>query len=203
MGHRIEAMLSTSINLYARWNPEEAESLYKQDEEIENMHLELKLYLANLSENSLSKDMAQRSLELASLSSHLEAASDSIARVMVPLASRLNMEGVSFSEEGLSEVTEFAERISNNVKIALDVMMNQNPEEARELILAKEKIRKTEQKLQKKHLARLQRGLVESIETSNIHQETLRALKQVNTSFSMIGYPILTRSGELLKSRLA
>ena len=82
-------------------------------------------------------------------------------------------------------------------------MMNQNPEEARELILAKEKIRKTEQKLQKKHLARLQRGLVESIETSNIHQETLRALKQVNTSFSMIGYPILTRSGELLKSRLA
>ena len=34
MGHRIEAMLSTSINLYARWNPEEAESLYKQDEEI-------------------------------------------------------------------------------------------------------------------------------------------------------------------------
>ena len=203
MGHRIEAMLSTSINLYARWNPEEAESLYKLDEEIENMHLELKLYLANLSENSLSKDMAQRSLELASLSSHLEAESDSIARVMVPLASRLNMEGVSFSEEGLSEVTEFAERISNNVKIALDVMMNQNPEEARELILAKEKIRKTEQKLQKKHLARLQRGLVESIETSNIHQETLRALKQINTSFSMIGYPILTRSGELLKSRLA
>ena len=203
MGHRIEAMLSSSINLYARWNPEEAESLYKQDAEIENMHLELKLYLANLSEKALSKDMAQRSLELASLSSHLEAASDSIARLMVPLASRLNMEGVSFSEEGLSEVTEFAERISNNVKIALDVMMNQNPEEARELILAKEKIRKIEQKLQKKHLARLQRGLVESIETSNIHQETLRALKQVNTSFSMIGYPILTRSGELLKSRLS
>lgn len=82
-------------------------------------------------------------------------------------------------------------------------MMNQNPEEARELILAKEKIRKIEQKLQKKHLVRLQRGLVESIETSNIHQETLRALKQVNTSFSMIGYPILTRSGEFLKSRLA
>ena len=75
--------------------------------------------------------------------------------------------------------------------------------ETSETRLAKEKIRKTEQKLQKKHLARLQRGLVESIETSNIHQETLRALKQVNTSFSMIGYPILTRSGELLKSRLA
>ena len=203
MGHRIEAMFSTSTGLYERWSPEEADHLYKQDAEIENMHLELKLYLASLSEKVLSKDMARRSMELASLSGHLEAASDSIARVMVPLASRLNTEGVSFSEEGLAEITEFAERIANNVKMALDVMMNQNPEEARELILAKEKIRKIEQKLQKKHLVRLQKGLAESIETSNIHQETLRALKQVNTSFSMIGYPILARSGDLLKSRLA
>jgi phosphate:Na+ symporter len=49
----------------------------------------------------------------------------------------------------------------------------------------------------------LREGLVESIETSNIHQETLRALKQVNNAFSMVGYPILHKSGDLLKSRLA
>ena len=87
--------------------------------------------------------------------------------------------------------------------MALDVMMHQNLEEARELIVAKEKIRKIEQKFQKKHLLRLRKGLAESIETSNTHQETLRALKQVNTSFSMVAYPILARSGDLLNSRLA
>ena len=81
-------------------------------------------------------------------------------------------------------------------------MMNQNPAEARELVAAKEKVRKVEQKLQRNHIGRLREGLAESIETSNIHQETLRALKQVNTAFSMVGYPILLKSGDLLKSRL-
>jgi len=43
----------------------------------------------------------------------------------------------------------------------------------------------------------------ESIETSNIHQETLRALKQVNTAFSIVGHPILLKTGDLLDSRLS
>jgi hypothetical protein len=74
---------------------------------------------------------------------------------------------------------------------------------ARELVAAKEKVRKVEQKLQRNHIGRLREGLAESIETSNIHQETLRALKQINTAFCMVGYPILLKSGDLLKSRLA
>jgi len=64
-------------------------------------------------------------------------------------------------------------------------------------------VRKVEQKLQRSHIGRLREGLVESIETSNIHQETLRALKQINTAFSMVGHPILLKSGDLLKSRLS
>jgi phosphate:Na+ symporter len=60
-----------------------------------------------------------------------------------------------------------------------------------------------EQKLQRLHLGRLRKGLFDSIESSNIHQETLRALKQINASFAMVGYPILAKSGDLLKSRLA
>ena len=59
-----------------------------------------------------------------------------------------------------------------------------------------------EQKLQRSHIGRLREGLADSIETSNIHQETLRALKQINTAFAQVGYPILHKSGDLLKSRL-
>jgi len=87
--------------------------------------------------------------------------------------------------------------------LALNVIMTQNPDAARELVAAKDIVRAVEQKLQRSHLERLREGLVESIETSNIHQETLRALKQINTSFSMAGYPILSRTGDLLDSRLS
>ena len=67
----------------------------------------------------------------------------------------------------------------------------------------KENVRGIEQALQRSHLGRLREGLPESIETSNIHQEALRALKQVNTAFSMVAHPILSESGDLLESRLS
>ncbi|MBW7057926.1 hypothetical protein KY389_14815 [Paracoccus bogoriensis] len=49
-------------------------------------------------------------------------------------------------------------------------------------------------------LARL--GNSEIAATSSIHQEVLRELKQINTCFVMVAYPILTESGDLLETRL-
>ena len=81
--------------------------------------------------------------------------------------------------------------------------MSGNPDAARALVEEKDRMREIEQGLQRSHLARLREGRSESIETSNIHQETLRALKQVNTAFAMVAYPILSETGDLLSSRLA
>jgi phosphate:Na+ symporter len=141
-------------------------------------------------------------MDLVAISSNLTAASDVISRTMLELAKRLDRQGLKFSTEGREEISSFSDRVLSNVQLALNVMMNQNPGEARELVAAKEKVRRVEQKLQRKHLGRLQQGLIESIETSNVHQETLRALKQINTSFVGVGYAILDKSGDLLKSRL-
>lgn len=51
--------------------------------------------------------------------------------------------------------------------------------------------------------SRVRNRFAESIETRNFHQETLRVMKQVNTTFAMVGYPILTETGDLLESRLS
>ena len=74
---------------------------------------------------------------------------------------------------------------------------------ARALVEEKDRVRDVEQTLQRSHLDRLKMGLSESIETSNIHQETLRALKQVNSALTMLAYPILSETGDLLSSRLS
>ncbi len=203
MGQIIEKMLVEVDPLYDRWNSNIAKTILIRDKLIKKMHLNLKLYLAQIGKKGLAEELGHRSLELASISENLDAASDAIARIMVALAKRLNAENVHFSEKGRREISDFQDRVHGNVKLALNVMLNQNASEARELVAAKEKVRKVEQKLQRLHLRRLRKGMTESIETSNIHPEALRALKQVNTSFSMIGHPILKRSGELLESRLA
>ena len=203
MGQKIERMLIEVEIIYRDWSTISATAITKQNKEIKEMHHEVKLYLAKLGQTGLEKDFARRSMELALISTGLDAASDTIARTILKLAKRLNTQGVKFSDEGRKEINRFWDRTLGNVQLALNVMMTQNPSEARELIAAKEKVARVEQKLQRLHLGRLRKGLFDSIESSNIHQETLRALKQINASFAMVGYPILAKSGDLLKSRLA
>ncbi len=203
MGQKIEQMLIAVEPLYDIWSKPGAEAIREQDQIVKKMHLEVKLYLSRLGQSGMDEGLSGRSMELASLSTSLVAASDAIARIILDLAEQMDAEGLKFSQEGRKEISDFSDRVLNNVQLALNVMMNQNPADARELVAAKEKVRRVEQKLQRHHLGRLRQGLTESIETSNIHQETLHALKQVNTSFSMVGYPILAKSGDLLKSRLS
>ena len=202
IGQKIEQMLIKIEPLYDTWDTESAKVIKKQDKIIKQIHLDVKLYLARLGKNGLNEDQGSRSMELAAISSNLDAASNVVARNMLDLAKRLNNQGLHFSPEGRKEIGDFSDRVLSNVQLALNVMMNQNPAEARELVVAKDKVRRVEQKLQRQHLGRLREGLAESIETSNIHQETLRALKLINTSFSIVGYSILSKSGDLLKSRL-
>ncbi|MBO6920459.1 MAG: Na/Pi cotransporter family protein [Rhizobiaceae bacterium] len=202
MGQRIEHMLVAVEPLYTKWNSAVAKSISDQDAQIKKMHLDIKLYLARLSQKGLEEDMSKRAMELASISSNMDAASDAIVRIMLDLASRLDSQNLQFSPKGREEIADFMDRVQSNVQLALNVLVNQNPAEARELVEEKEKVRQVEQKLQRNHIGRLREQLPESIETSNIHQETLRALKQINTAFSMVGYPILMKSGDLLNSRL-
>ena len=74
---------------------------------------------------------------------------------------------------------------------------------ARQLVVEKERMRALERESHDRHLMRLQSGTLESIETSDIHLETVRALKQINSLLVALAYPILTESGDLLESRLA
>jgi len=203
MGERVETMLIAGQRLFDTWSDASAEAIRANDAAVRNTHQEIKLYLAELNRHELDKATVKGAMEMSLLASNLEAASDVLARNLVELARRMDLEGLKFSSAGRQEICDFHDRVLANVQLALSVMMAGQPDDARELVAQKEKVRGVEQKLQRKHLKRLHEGLSESIETSNIHQETLRVLKQVNTSFAMVGYPILAETGDLLSSRLS
>lgn len=203
IGQRVETMLRAVDSLYTDWDEELAKAIEDKDKEVRRIHFNLKLYLARLHRQALDDEASRDSMDHASLAANLEAASTMIATTMVTLARRLRRGNKAFSAKGREEIADFHDRVLANVQLGLNVMMTQNPDAARELVAAKDEVRDIEQELQRNHLGRLREGLAESIETSNIHQETLRALKQVNTSFTMTAYPILSRSGDLLESRLS
>ncbi|MFK8034088.1 MAG: Na/Pi cotransporter family protein [Hyphomicrobiales bacterium] len=203
MGETIESMLRSINPLFLKWDEPQVESIAAGERSVRKMHFEIKLFLAKLNRGVLDEDQSGKSLALSTLAVNLDAAADTIARNMIALARRLDVESVRFSDEGAREISDFHDRVLSNAQLALNVVMTQNPDDARELVAEKESIRSIEQNLQRRHLGRLRDGLAESIETSNIHQETLRALKQINTAFSMVAHPILAERGDLLESRLS
>ena len=203
MGEGVEAMLRSVLPLYSAWDDTVADAILRKDEVVDRIHLETKLYLARLQPPPDDDHVARRGLDLAEMAVNLESAGNAIAHNMVALARRLDRGGVAFSDTGAREIADFHDRVLANAQAALNVLMTLNPDAARALVEEKDHVRDIEQGLQRSHLERLKQGLSESIETSNIHQETLRALKQVNTAFTQVAYPILSETGDLLASRLA
>jgi phosphate:Na+ symporter len=202
MGEGVEAMLRRVLGLYQNWDEQAADAIRNKEAEVDRIHLDTKLYLAKLPHTGSDEAITRRGLDLAEMAVNLENAGNAIAYNMLNLAKRLDNDGLSFSEMGSREITDFHDRVLSNAQAALNVLMTLNPDAARALVEEKDHVRDIEQSLQRSHLERLKEGRSESIETSNIHQETLRALKQVNTAFTQIAYPILSETGDLLASRL-
>ncbi|MCB2110866.1 MAG: Na/Pi cotransporter family protein [Defluviimonas sp.] len=203
MGEQIEAMLRAIVGLYSDWSDTIATAITDKEREVDKIHIDTKLYLAKLQRQTGDGEIAARALELADMAVNLESAGNVIADTMLALARRLDEGGTAFSPTGQTEIRDFHDRVLANAQAGLNVLMTMNPDAARALVEEKDLVRDLEQQLQRSHLDRLRQGLSESIETSNIHQETLRALKQVNSAFTMIAYPILSETGDLLQSRLS
>jgi len=202
MGSRIETMTRQVIPLFESFDDVAAQKMQDALERVENRSLEVRIYLAKVRGREGDEDIGTRAFELSAIAMNLEAGADMIARKAVELARRKSLENLNFSAEGWRELQDFHDVVLRNVQQGIAVLMSEDVGLARELVEEKEKVRNIARDLQSRHLERLRQGLAESIETSAIHLELLRAFKSLNTSFAMIGYPLLTKRGELLDSRL-
>ncbi len=203
IGGRVEAMHRNVLPLFEHFDEIAARTIKDEHLRVSRASLELRIYLAGVRGKDAEDEIGTRAFELAGIAANLEAASDMIARKMVALAGRMSLETLRFSDDGWRDLAGFHDTVLRNVQLSISVLMNEDPALARVLVEQKETARETALDLEQKHLYRLKQGLSESIETSSVHLDLLRALKAVNTSFAMIAYPLLSESGELLESRLA
>ena len=99
-------------------------------------------------------------------------------------------------------LTRLHESILANMCLASNVLVSDDLESARLLSLEKTELKRAERDSRKRHLKRLQSGRADSFETSDIHLETLRALREFNSHIAAVAYPILYQNGQLLETRL-
>ncbi|MFW8594084.1 Na/Pi cotransporter family protein [Cribrihabitans neustonicus] len=202
MSDFVGAMFRPVLDLYRTGDHAQIKAVQAMDEEVNACLSGIRKYVAAMPADSFSKEEGKTARSLMEYAIRLETAGDVVARRLSVLAASLHKKHLSFSKEGWSEITRMHESIAANMQLASNVLISDDLESARLLSLEKTELKRMERDSRKRHLRRLQEGAPGSFETSDIHLETLRALREFNSHIAAVAYPVLYRNGQLLETRL-
>ena len=203
MGDALESMLRDVLTVLKTDDRKLADDICRRDNVVDRLHEAIKLYLTQLSRESLGDADSRRCMEIIAYTTNLEHVGDIIDKNLVELATKKIKHRLRFSEEGLAEIGELHASVLDTLKLSLAVFMQADPAQARRLLEQKTSMRERERAAAEHHLERLKSGRPESIETSSLHLDILRDLKRIHSHLTSVAYPILEQTGELKRSRLA
>ena len=202
MGDVIEAMLKQAMAALLSNDRKLTGEVSRMDNVVDRLDEAVKLYITELTRESLDEREAARAMEIISFAINLEHIGDIIDKNLMELAAKKFKHKYEFSKEGAAELEAFHKRILDNLKFAFSVFINADVPTARKLIEEKTQLRVAELGSADSHLARLREGRPESIETSSLHLDILRDLKRIHSHICSVAYPVLEAAGELQPNRL-
>ncbi|MGJ8570997.1 MAG: Na/Pi cotransporter family protein [Hoeflea sp.] len=199
---RIELMLSWIFDVFDTPDKQKVRRIEELDDEIDETHREIKFYLAKISESRLDEKSAAQLQDLLGATIKLEQAADIIAQNMVTRARKKDSRKITFSNEGWHELKALHQEVLKNSRLAFNLFVNADLDQARQLVAQKEVVRTMVRTSEEQHMQRLRDGNDNSYDSSSIHIDTMRDLKEINSLFASIAYPVLASAGMLRKSRL-
>jgi phosphate:Na+ symporter len=191
MGDVAQSMLCDALVVLRTDNQELLEDVERRDDQLDYLEREIKLFIARLGRETMSPDMAQKEIALISFIGNLENIGDIIDKNLMELARKKLYQGRRFSEAGEAELIEFHSLVSKNLERAIAGFAANDRSLAQEVLDMRPLVRQRERELRDSHLARLRRGLAESLETSEIHLDVLTNLKRISSHITALVYPIL------------
>jgi phosphate:Na+ symporter len=198
----VEIMLKRIIERDEQADADKLRALAALDDRVDKKHAAIKIYLAKVTRNVMTEDEALRCQELIGACVKLEQVGDIIVRNMLVHVQKKLDKGLEFTPEGWRELSAFHASVLANARMAFNVLVSRDPATARQLVLEKDRLRDTEKETSQSHFLRLRDGTAKSIETSSIHLDTIRDLKQINSLLASMAYPVLEEQGLLRGSRL-
>lgn len=202
MNGLVEEMFAPVLELYDKGDPAQIKAVRNADENVNDCLSGIRDYVAAIPANDYTKREKRTARDMVDYAISLEAAGDLITRRFCTLALELHQMDAHFSSEGWKELSAIHARIGANMKLASNVLISDDLESARLLSLEKDELKRAERSSRKRHLKRLQNNANGSIETSDIHLETLTALREFNSHVAAVAFPILYQNGQLLETRL-
>lgn len=191
MADIVQDMLRQSIIVFQTDNIEMVEEVEKKDDYLDLLDREIKLYLTNLSQSSLTPSQTKKEQELIAFTGNLENIGDIIDKNLMELAKKKINKALSFSKDGTKEIKEFHQRVMENFELAISAFASRDISLAKKVLENKADLSALERDLRQAHIQRLHMGLKESIDTSSIHLDVLSNIKRINSHITNIVYPII------------
>lgn len=199
----VETMLRTFLEALQNDDRKLLGKLAAMDDTVDRLHNAVKLHLTAISrEDGLTEADAKRCTDMLAFTINLEHIGDILDKSLREIAAKKIKQRLSFSKEGLEEITHMHQCLLENLHLATSVFMLGDGQSARTLLAAKDRMRDLEQAATDNHLRRLREGRMQSIETSSLHIDIARDLKRIAAHIASVAYPILEQSGSLRRSRL-
>jgi phosphate:Na+ symporter len=202
IGDIVETMLRQTRTALLSDDRKLVAEVSRMDDAVDRLDEAVKLYVTQLTRESLDERDAHRAMEIISFSINLEHVGDIIDKNLMELAAKKIKRKIVFSKEGSAELMSFHQEVCDNLKVAFSVFMSGDVRLARHLVTEKATLRATEFAAAESHLLRLRAGRSESIESSSLHLDILRDLKRIHSHICSVAYAVLERAGELQPSRL-
>lgn len=199
---KIEVMLTRIPDVFEQPDEKGMVRIEALDDEVDRIHRDIKFYLARISQTALDPKAAAQCQDLLGATIKLEQTADIISQNMLTRARKKHARNIQFSAEGWKELREMHDEVLRNVRMAFNLLVNPDVEQARQLVAQKEAVRNLVRMSEEKHLQRLRDGNVASYDSSSIHIDTIRDLKEINSLAVSIAYPVLESAGMLRQSRL-
>ncbi|WP_346269330.1 Na/Pi cotransporter family protein [Rhizobium wenxiniae] len=178
-------------------------ALRKQDRVLDRLNTAVKIYLTSIDPDELSDTDKRRLEEILIFSTGLEHAGDVLDQNVLPHLAKRPRRGMTFSKDSRSELNTLFDRLATNLQTAAALFMSQDERLARMLAEGKVVFRKVERDGTTAHFELLRKGDFDASETSSLHLDLLRDLKQLNSHLvAATAYPVLEQPGELLQSRI-
>lgn len=205
LGDLIDNMLTSMLEVLRGKQTAITQEMRSLSDDVEALYSAIKLYLAQMPREDLSEQDSRRWAEIIELSINLKLAGDLIERMLRKVQQQKTSQRRSFSEVGLEELAGLQSQLIANLRLGLSVFLSADPESARQLLREKRRFRAQERRLAHAHVSRLQRKIVQSLETSSLHLELIADMKRLNSLFCSSAYVVLetTDTGALSADDIA
>ena len=194
MGDLIDSMLEAMLDVLRGKQTAVTQEVRRLSDDVEALYSAIKLYLAQMPREDLGDQDSRRWAEIIELAINLKLASDLIERMLRKIQQQKTSHHRSFSDVGLDELTGLHTQLISNLRLGMSVFLSADQESARQLVREKRRFRAQERRLAHAHVSRLQRKIVQSIETSSLHLELIADMKRLNSLFCSSAYVVLETS---------